>query len=96
MEVTLRLGGHGRLRLHGVLISAAIYTVLSKSALCMGVELSLAVRDHRAVGVFENMVPMIFCLFDDAVGSSDHVVSHGKGFDGSVADRTGRTVPKFS
>lgn len=73
MEFALRSGGHGRPRLHGVLISAAIYTVFDKSGLCMGVELGLAVRDHRVVRVFE-----IFCLFDNAVGGSDDIMSHGR------------------
>lgn len=52
--------------------------MFDKSALCMGVELGLAVRDHRVVRVFENRVPMIFYLFDDAVGSSDDIVSHDR------------------
>jgi hypothetical protein len=71
----------------------------------MGVELGLAVRDHRVVRVFENRVPMIFYLFDDAVGSSDDIVSHdrmirgnwiGKDLDGSIPDLIWRTIPKFS
>jgi hypothetical protein len=78
MEFTLRSGGHGRPLLHGVLISAAVYIVFDKSAVRMDVELGVAVRDRHVMRVLENRVPMVFYLSDDAVGSSDDIVSHGR------------------